>query len=46
MLETVFSVNHQYHNRILYDAVVGEYYDAHTDLYLTLEQAYTFGLPR
>jgi hypothetical protein len=45
-LEAVFSEHHQYHTRIFYDAKEGKYYDRHSDIYLTLEQAYTFGLPR
>lgn len=44
-LEQVFSVNHQYYNRIFYDYQEGKYYDRHCDLYLTLEQAKAFGLP-
>lgn len=45
MLETVFSPGHQYHDRIVYDRSEGQYYDKYTDLYLTLEQARSFGLP-
>jgi hypothetical protein len=45
MLETVFSENHQYHNRIFYDRAEGQYYDRHTDIYLTLDQVRAFGLP-
>jgi hypothetical protein len=44
-LETVFSVGHQYHGRIFYDAKEGSYYDLYVDLYITLEQAKQFGLP-
>lgn len=45
-LETVFSVGHQYHDRVLYDTREGSYYDRYSDVYLTLEQAHSFGLPR
>lgn len=44
-LERVFSEGHQYHDRIFYDPREGKYYDAHTDLYITLEEAHSFGLP-
>jgi hypothetical protein len=44
-LETVFSENHQYHDRIVYDRREGKYYDKATDLYLTLAEAAAFGLP-
>ncbi len=44
-LEQVFSVGHEYHGRIFYDAKEGSHYDLATDLYITLEQAKSFGLP-
>jgi hypothetical protein len=44
-LEEVFSPGHRYHNRIVYDAKEGSYYDKHTDLYLTLEEAKGYGVP-
>ncbi len=43
-LEQVFSEGHQYHDRIFYDRKEGAYYDRHTDLFLTLEQAQAFGV--
>lgn len=43
-LETVFSSGHQYHDRIFYDVKEGQYYDRHTDLYLTLDEAKSFGI--
>jgi hypothetical protein len=43
-LEQVFSVNHQYHGRIFYDTKAGQYYDLHCDLYLTLDEAHSFGI--
>lgn len=45
MLEKVFSPAHPLHDRILYDPQEGSYYDAHTDLYLTLQEVRAFGLP-
>lgn len=44
-LERIFSVGHEYHDRIFYDAVEGSYYDRHTDLFISLETAKLFGLP-
>lgn len=44
-LEEVFSVGHQYHGRIVYDRTEGQYYDKHTDIYLTLAEVKAFGLP-
>ncbi len=44
-LETVFSVGHELHDRIVYDRAEGQYYDRHTDLYLTLEDMRSFGFP-
>lgn len=43
-LETVFHEGHQYHDRIVYDKREGSYYDRHTDLYLTIEEAQAFGV--
>ena len=45
MLEHVFSVGHPNRTRIFYDRAEGQYYDAATDLYLTLEEVRAFGLP-
>ena len=44
-LERVFSAGHQYYDRIFYDVKEGEYYDRCSDLYITLEQVKTFGMP-
>lgn len=44
-LEEVFSVGHQFHGRIVYDRMEGQYYDRHTDIYLTLAEVRAFGLP-
>jgi len=44
MLEQVFSKGHRYHGRIFYDSKEGQYYDQATDLYLTLDEARTFGV--
>lgn len=43
-LEHVFSEGHRHHNRIFYDPHEGQYYDKHTDLYLTLNQARIYGI--
>ena len=43
-LETVFSVGHQYHDRIYYDAAEGKYYDRYSDIYLELNQLAAYGL--
>lgn len=43
-LETVFSAGHQYHDRIYYDIREGSYYDKSTDLFLSLDEAKSFGL--
>lgn len=45
-LERVFPAGHQYHDRLFYDVREGSYYDRHTDLYLTLDEAHAMGLPR
>ncbi len=45
-LETVFSVGNQFHDRILYDYKEGSYYDRYSDIFITLEQAQCFGLPK
>lgn len=44
-LEVVFSRGHQSHDRVLYDTREGSYYDKYSDVFLTLEQARSFGLP-
>jgi len=44
-LERVFSVGHQYYDRIFYDSAEGQYYDKAADMYLTLEEAKSFGIP-
>lgn len=44
-LEEVFSAGHQYHGRIVYDRAEGQYYDRHTDLYLTLDDMRAMGFP-
>ena len=43
-LEQVFANGHEYATRIFYDAVEGQYYDRATDLYLTLQEAASFGV--
>ena len=43
-LERVFSVGHQYHDRIFYDPKEGSYYDQATDLYLSLDEARAYGV--
>ena len=43
-LETVFSPGHQYHTRVFYDRVEGQYYDRSTDLYLSLDEARAMGI--
>lgn len=43
-LEVVFSKGHELHNRIFYCPVEGKYYDKHTDLFLSLEEAQAYGL--
>lgn len=45
-LEHVFSRNHQYYDRVFYDYREGKYYDRACDVYLTLDQAHAFGIPR
>lgn len=44
-LERIFSEGHQYHDRIFYDRLAGQYYDQYTDLYLSLEELKGFGIP-
>lgn len=44
-LESVFPRGHRYADRLYYDPKEGAYYDAHSDLYLSLEDARAFGLP-
>lgn len=44
-LERVFSPGHPYHDRIFYDRLEGSYYDRCTDLFLTLDEVRSFGLP-
>lgn len=43
-LETVFSPAHPLHDRILYDAKEGSYYDRYSDVYLTLDEVKAFGI--
>lgn len=43
-LEQVFSKGHQFHDRIFYDTKEGSYYDLSCDLYISLEEARTFGV--
>jgi len=43
-LEVVFSPGNQWHERIFYDPKEGKYYDANSDVYLSLQEAAAFGL--
>jgi len=43
-LETVFSVGHQYHDRIYWDNREGKYYDRYSDVYLEYHQLKAYGL--
>ena len=45
-LERVLSKGHENYDRLFYDTREGEYYDKCTDLFLTLEEAYSLGLAR
>ena len=44
-LERVFPIGHRYHYRLFYDPREGSYYDKSTDMFITLQEAATFGLP-
>lgn len=36
--------SHELYGRIVYDRIAGQYYDKHTDLYLSYEEARQLGL--
>lgn len=44
MLEQVFPIGNQWHNRIFYDRAEGKYYDRATDIYLELSDLRAYGL--
>ena len=44
-LEQVFPDGHQYADRLYYDPREGQYYDAYSDWYISLDEAKAFGLP-
>jgi hypothetical protein len=41
--ERVFPKGHENYDRIVYDRTAGEYYDRHTDLFLSLEELHAWG---
>ena len=43
-LERVFSKGHQFYNRIFYDVKEGSYYDLSCDIFISLEEARSFGV--
>jgi hypothetical protein len=44
-LERVFSEGHQFYNVIFYDVLEGQYYNKSSDLYLSLEEVKSYGIP-
>lgn len=44
-LENVVSPAHPLADRLYYDPAAGQYYDAYSDWYLTLDEVRAFGLP-